>query len=106
MFSLRSVVESFGVRDGSICKPASLTSSLFDINRVCRSSYIQTPAYYAVAMPVSLSSAFLLKWEVVGLWVGVALALVIVAGLQIIVVYMTKWDKVVEDAYIRVVDVE
>ena len=70
-----------------------------------RSSYIQTPAYYAVAMPVSLSTAFLLKWEVVGLWVGVALALVIVAGLQIIVVYMTKWDQVVEDAYSRTVDV-
>lgn len=57
-------------------------------------------------MPVSLSSAFLLKWEVVGLWVGVALALVIVAGLQTIVVYMTKWEKVVEDASIRAVNVD
>ena len=75
------------------------------INRFSRSSYIQTPAYYAVAMPVSLSTAFLLKWDVVGLWVGVALALVIVAGLQIIVVYMTKWDKVVRDAYTRTVNV-
>ena len=57
-------------------------------------------------MPVSLSLAFLLKWEVVGLWVGVALALVIVAGLQTIVVYMTKWDKVVEDASVRAVNVD
>ena len=57
-------------------------------------------------MPVSVCSAFLLKWEVVGLWVGVALALVIVAGLQMIVVYLTKWDKVVEDGYSRTVNVE
>ena len=57
-------------------------------------------------MPVSLSTAFLLKWEVAGLWVGVALALVIVAGLQMIVVYLTKWEKVVEDASIRTVNVE
>ena len=57
-------------------------------------------------MPVSLSTAFLLKWEVEGLWVGVALALVIVAGLQMIVVYSTKWEKVVEDASVRTVNVE
>ena len=77
-----------------------------DTNVVFRSSYIQTPAYYAVAMPVSLSLAFLLKWEVAGLWVGVALALLLVAGSQTTVVFMTRWDKVVEDARKRTVTVD
>ncbi|KAL8827155.1 MAG: hypothetical protein Q9191_003356 [Dirinaria sp. TL-2023a] len=63
--------------------------------------YIQIPAYYVVAMPVSLGSAFLLHWEVTGLWVGVALALILVAASQSLVVFMTRWDRVIEDAYIR-----
>ena len=68
---------------------------------IFRSSYIQCPAYYVVAMPVSLSTAFLLKWEVAGLWVGVAVALILVAASQIMVVFMTMWDRVVEDAHVR-----
>ena len=55
-------------------------------------------------MPVSLSSAFLLGWEVTGLWVGVALALILVAASQSLVVFMTRWEKVIEDAYIRADD--
>ena len=57
-------------------------------------------------MPVSLSLAFLVKWEVAGLWVGVALALILVAASQTMVVFMTKWDKVVEDARVRTVTVD
>ncbi len=77
-----------------------------DTNANFRSSYIQAPAYYAVAMPVSLSLAFLLKWEVAGLWVGVALALLLVAASQTMVVFMTLWDKVVEDAHNRTMTVD
>ena len=57
-------------------------------------------------MPVSLSLAFLLKKEVAGLWVGVALALILVAASQTTVVFMTNWDKVVEDARVRTVTVD
>ena len=57
-------------------------------------------------MPVSLSLAFLVKWEVAGLWVGVALALILVAASQMVVVFLTKWDKVVEDARVRTVTVD
>ena len=77
-----------------------------DTNPIFRSSYIQTPAYYVGAMPVSLSLAFLLKWEVAGLWVGVELALLLVAASQTMVVFMTRWDKVVEDAHKRTVTVD
>lgn len=81
---------------------AGLPTGVFlDTDVLFRSTYIQTPAYYAVAMPVSLGLAFLLHWEVTGLWVGVGLALVLVAALQILVIYMTNWHKVVEDALAR-----
>lgn len=49
-------------------------------------------------MPVSLTLAFVLKWQVAGLWVGVAVALLLVAASQILVVGMTRWDVVVENA--------
>ena len=57
-------------------------------------------------MPVSLSLAFLVKWEIAGLWVGVALALILVAASQTMVVFMPKWDKVMEDARARTVTVD
>ena len=37
--------------------------------------YVQLFCYYVVAMPISMGTAFGLKWELYGLWSGVALAL-------------------------------
>lgn len=101
MCLLRSVAESYEAKDGNICKPTLAINLHLEANASPRSSYIQIPAYYVVAMPVSLSSAFLLHWEVAGLWVGVALALILVAASQTLVVFMTRWNKVIEEAYMR-----
>lgn len=100
------MARSSEAKDGNICISALPLIFILDTNAIFRSSYIQTPAYYVVAMPVSLSLAFLLKWEVAGLWVGVALALLLVAASQTMVVSMTRWDKVVEDALDRTVTVD
>ncbi|KAL8782404.1 MAG: hypothetical protein Q9213_005407 [Squamulea squamosa] len=60
--------------------------------------YVQLFCYYAVAMPVSMSLAFGLGWELYGLWSGVALALGLVAGIEGVFLYRSSWERSVEDA--------
>ena len=55
-------------------------------------------------MPVSLSFAFIAGYRVTGLWMGVALALILVASVQMVVVAVTDWDKVLVEARIRLAD--
>lgn len=52
-------------------------------------------------MPVSLSFAFVAGYRVTGLWMGVALALILVASVQMVVVAVTDWEKVLVEARIR-----
>ncbi len=63
--------------------------------------YVQLFCYYAVAMPVSMGTAFGLKWQLYGLWAGVAIALGLVAGTEGIFLWRTNWERSVEDAKSR-----
>lgn len=38
-------------------------------------SFISILCYYIIAMPISFTAAFWLKWELIGLWTGIAVAL-------------------------------
>lgn len=59
-------------------------------------------AYYVIAMPFSATAAFVFGWELLGLWSGVALALLFVAILETTIVLKTDWTKVVADAKARI----
>lgn len=61
-------------------------------------SYISIVAYYVIAIPFSATAAFVFKWELLGLWSGVAIALLFVSILQTAIVLKTDWTKVVADA--------
>ena len=63
--------------------------------------YVQLFCYYAVAMPVSMGTAFGLHWQLYGLWAGVAIALGLVAGTEGIFLWRTNWERSVEDARSR-----
>lgn len=63
--------------------------------------YVQVGAYYAVAMPISMGTAFGLKWELFGLWAGVAIALGLVACLEGLFLLKSDWQKSVEAAQKR-----
>lgn len=53
-------------------------------------------------MPMSLVAAFWLKWEVLGLWTGLAVTLYLIAGLQILVILLcTNWSTVWQEAMAR-----
>ena len=60
--------------------------------------YVQLAAYYIVAMPISFGTAFGLGWGIAGLWTGVAVALALVAGVEVTFLIKTDWERSVEDA--------
>lgn len=67
--------------------PVIATFQLFDalattLNGIMRGlgkqavgSVISMLCYYVVAMPISFVAAFVLRWELIGLWTGIAVAL-------------------------------
>jgi MATE family multidrug resistance protein len=57
--------------------------------------------YYVVAMPISFGTAFGLKWELQGLWSGVAIALGLVAAIEGWFLARTDWEEAVRDAECR-----
>lgn len=65
-------------------------------------SYINLVAYYAIAMPISVVTAFVLNWNLYGLWCGVAIALFCIAVIETVILYRTDWDQVVEEARNRI----
>ncbi|KAL8997957.1 MAG: hypothetical protein Q9169_002879 [Polycauliona sp. 2 TL-2023] len=60
--------------------------------------YVQLVCYYVIAIPISMSTAFGLGWELYGLWCGVALALGLVALIEGVFLYRSSWERSVEDA--------
>lgn len=53
--------------------------------------YVNLFCYYVIAMPISFGTAFGLGWELEGLWMGVALALGLVAGIEALFLWKTDW---------------
>ncbi|KAJ5256803.1 hypothetical protein N7478_012907 [Penicillium angulare] len=63
--------------------------------------YIQLFFYYAIAMPISMGTTFSLNWGVMGLWTGVALALLLVSATEAIFISLISWERSVEEALER-----
>ena len=59
---------------------------------------IHVPAYYGLALPVSLYTSFKLDWGIRGLWAGSACALVLTAVVQTTAVLFGDWEQVVKEA--------
>lgn len=63
--------------------------------------YVNLFCYYVIAMPISFGTAFGLGWELEGLWLGVALALGLVAAIEGWFLWSTSWERAVEEAQVR-----
>ena len=63
--------------------------------------YVNLFAYYVIAMPISFGLGFGAHWELNGLWLGVALALGIVAAIEAYFLCTSNWEQAVEDAQNR-----
>ena len=60
--------------------------------------YVQLFCYYAVAMPISMGTAFGLRWGLWGLWTGVAIALALVACIELVYLIHADWERSVHEA--------
>ena len=63
--------------------------------------YVQLFCYYVVAIPISFGTAFGLGWRLYGLWAGVAIALGLVAVIEVVFLSRVSWERSVEDARSR-----
>ncbi|OKL59353.1 hypothetical protein UA08_05187 [Talaromyces atroroseus] len=63
--------------------------------------YVQVFCYYAVAMPISIGTAFGLGWGIAGLWTGVAIALGLVFFIEVVFISRTSWERSVDEAQKR-----
>ncbi|PQE03771.1 hypothetical protein CJF30_00006494 [Rutstroemia sp. NJR-2017a BBW] len=63
--------------------------------------YVNIFCYYVLAMPISFGTAFGLGWQLQGLWLGVALALGLVAAIEGWFLWRMNWETAVEAAQNR-----
>lgn len=63
--------------------------------------YIQLFCYYAIAMPISMGTTFSMGWGVMGLWTGVAIALMLVSATEALFISRISWERSVEEAQLR-----
>ncbi|KAE8375028.1 mate-domain-containing protein [Aspergillus bertholletiae] len=80
---------------------ANCNGILRGIGRQEIGGYVQLFCYYAIAMPISFGTTFGLGWDLLGLWSGVALALLLVSVIEVIFLIQTDWDRSVQDALQR-----
>ncbi len=77
---------------------ANCNGVLRGLGRQAVGGWVQLFCYYGVAIPISFGTAFGLHWGMFGLWSGVAIALGLVAGIEALFLYLTSWERSVEDA--------
>ena len=56
--------------------------------------WVNLVAYYIIALPLSVVAAFVWHWDLLGLWTGVSLALLLLAATETYIVLHTNWKEV------------
>jgi len=60
--------------------------------------WVNLVAYYIIALPLSVVAGFVWHWDLLGLWTGVSLALLLLAATETYIVLHTNWKEVIEAA--------
>ncbi|KAK0649997.1 mate-domain-containing protein [Cercophora newfieldiana] len=68
------------------------------IGRQAIGGYANLFAYYFIALPVGLSTAFALGWELSGLWVGLTAGLAAVSAIELLYLYHANWETAAAQA--------
>ena len=58
-------------------------------------------SYYLIGLPVSMVTAFILDWRLIGLWVGLTTGSICVGTGELIVIMKTNWRREAENVRIR-----
>lgn len=96
--SVLPVCAAFQLLDALV---AASNGLLRGLGRQAIGGYAQLFAYYVVALPISFGTAFGLHWGLLGLWSGVAIALLLVSVLEYAYLCTADWQKSVTDAMDR-----
>ena len=80
---------------------AACNGTLRGLGRQEIGGYIQLFCYYVIAMPISMGTTFSLNWGVMGLWTGVAIALMLVSATEAFFISRISWERSVEEAQLR-----
>ena len=96
--SVIPLLAAFQVFDAQSC---SMNGMLRGLGKPSIGGWTQLICYYGVAMPISMGTAFGLSWGLHGLWLGVAIALFLVALTECIFICRFDWQRSVEDAQKR-----
>jgi MATE family multidrug resistance protein len=59
-------------------------------------------AYYGIALPLGYVLAFTLGWRLDGLWLGLTFSLFLVAGSQVVFLFVSDWDNEVKRTQDRI----
>jgi MATE family multidrug resistance protein len=86
---------AFQVFDSMTC---AFNGILRGIGRQEIGGYINISAYYMIAMPISFGTCFGLGWDLEGLWIGPAIALMLICSLEALFLVHTSWDLAVDQA--------
>ncbi|KAI1127362.1 MATE efflux family protein [Nemania abortiva] len=63
--------------------------------------YANLAAYYIVAVPISITAAFVFEWQLLGLWLGTTIGLALVALVEYWYCYTRDWELSVREAETR-----
>jgi MATE family multidrug resistance protein len=80
---------------------ATCNGTLRGLGRQEIGGYIQLFCYYVIAMPISMGTTFSLNWGVMGLWTGVAIALMLVSATEAFFISRISWERSVDEAQLR-----
>lgn len=80
---------------------AILAGLLRGIGRQRIGGYLNLFFYYVVAVPLCLYLAFVLDYGLLGLWLGIGFALVLLAVIETIYLFHCDWDEIVREAEAR-----
>lgn len=71
------------------------------IGRQDISGYATVFAFYVVGLPISMMTAFWLRWDLKGLWFGIACGLLTTSGIQYWFIRHADWERAIRDAKSR-----
>ncbi|KAK3938733.1 mate-domain-containing protein [Diplogelasinospora grovesii] len=71
------------------------------IGRQAIGGYTNLGSYYLIALPISFGVGFYLKWQLEGLWFGVAVGLAVVSSVELFYLHHADWSHAVEEAEMR-----
>lgn len=64
-------------------------------------SILNLISYYVIALPIGYSLAFKFQYGLVGLWTGLILGVLFLAGSELVCICRSNWPKILQDSYGR-----